>query len=144
MCGTTNYCRKLKEHRVISQYQSLCSVSESCLTLYNPMNYSPPCLTLYDPMNYSPPLSMEFSRQEYWSGLPFPPLGDLPDPGMEPVSLLSPALAGRFFTTSATWEAPYTPPFYMRDLGSGGFWYLWIFISSTDTLIYFTGLPRWR
>ena len=39
------------------------------------------------------PLSMEFSRQEYWSGLPFPPPGDLPDPGIEPVSLESPALA---------------------------------------------------
>ena len=43
-------------------------------------------------------LSMEFSRQEYWSGLPFPP-GDLPDPGIEPMSLVSPALAGGFFTT---------------------------------------------
>ena len=42
---------------------------------------------------------MEFSRQEYWSGLPFPTLGDLPDPGIEPRSLVSPALAGRFFTT---------------------------------------------
>ena len=40
------------------------------------------------------PLSMEFSRREYWSGLPFLPPGDLPDPGIEP---LSPALAGRFF-----------------------------------------------
>ena len=39
--------------------------------------------------------------------MPCPPPGDLPDPGMKPVSLLSPALAGRFFTTSATWEAPY-------------------------------------
>ena len=45
------------------------------------------------------PLSMEFSRQEYWSGLPFPPPGDLPDPGTEPMSLASPALAGGFFTT---------------------------------------------
>ena len=43
--------------------------------------------------------STGFSRQEYWSGLPFPPLGDLPDPGIEPVSPKSPALAGRFFTT---------------------------------------------
>ena len=49
-------------------------------------------------------LSMGFSRQEYWSGLPFPPLGNLPNPGIEPASLSSPALAGRFFTTSATWE----------------------------------------
>ena len=51
------------------------------------------------------PLSMGFSRQEYWSGLPCPPPGDLPNPGIEPPSLKSPALAGRFFTTSATWEA---------------------------------------
>ena len=52
------------------------------------------------------PLSMGFSRQEYWSELPFPPPGDLPNPVIEHVSLTSPALGGRFFTTSATWEAP--------------------------------------
>ena len=51
------------------------------------------------------PLSLGFSMQEYWSGLLCPPSGDLPDPGIEPVSLRSPALAGGFFTTSATWEA---------------------------------------
>ena len=45
-------------------------------------------------------LSMEFSRQEYWSGLPFPTPGDLPDPGVEPESLVSPTLAGGFFTTA--------------------------------------------
>ena len=50
-------------------------------------------------------LSMEFSRQEYWSGLPFPSPGDLPETGIEHQSLMSPALAGRFFTTSTTWEA---------------------------------------
>ena len=48
---------------------------------------------------------MEFSRQEYWSGFPFPPPEDLPDPGVKPTSLASPALAGGFFTTSTTWEA---------------------------------------
>ena len=48
------------------------------------------------------PLSMGFPRQEYWSELPFPSPGDLPDPGIKPMSLVSPALAGRFFTTSAT------------------------------------------
>ena len=42
---------------------------------------------------------MEFSRQEYWSGFPFPLAGDLPDPGIEPMSPSSPALAGGFFTT---------------------------------------------
>ena len=45
------------------------------------------------------PLSMRFSRQEYWSELPCPPPGDLPDPGIETVSPVSPALAGRFLTT---------------------------------------------
>ena len=44
---------------------------------------------------HQPPLSMEFSRQEYWSGLPFPPPGDLPNPGIKPTS---PALADEFFT----------------------------------------------
>ena len=44
------------------------------------------------------PLSMGFSRQEYWNGLPFPSPGDLPDPGIEPGSLASLALAGGFFT----------------------------------------------
>ena len=48
---------------------------------------------------------MGFPRQEYWSGLPFPSPGDLPDPEIEPMSLMSPALAGRFFTASATWKA---------------------------------------
>ena len=43
------------------------------------------------------PLSMKFSRQEYWSGLPFPCPGDLPNPGIEPGSPASPALAGGFF-----------------------------------------------
>ena len=46
------------------------------------------------------PLPMEFSRQEYWSDLPFPITGDLPDPRIEPMSLISPALAGAFFTAS--------------------------------------------
>ena len=48
------------------------------------------------------PVSMGFSRQEYWSGLPCPPPGDLSDPGIKRGSLMSPALAGRFFTNSAT------------------------------------------
>ena len=48
---------------------------------------------------YQAPLSMGFSKQEYWSGLPCPPPGDLPNSGIEPTSLVSPALAGGFFTT---------------------------------------------
>ena len=53
------------------------------------------------------PQSMRFSRQEYWSGLLCPSLGDLPDPGIKPTSLMSPALADGFFTVRATWEAGY-------------------------------------
>ena len=51
------------------------------------------------------PPSMGFSRKEYWSGLPCPPPGDLPDPGIEPSSLVSPALTGGFFTTGTAWAA---------------------------------------
>ena len=61
------------------------------------------------------PLSMGFSRQEYWRGMPFPPPGDLLNPGINPRSLLFPAWAGEFFTTSATREAPGVT--YRRDLG---------------------------
>ena len=50
------------------------------------------------------PLSRGFSRQECWSGLPCPTPGGLPDPRIEPMAPLSPALPGRFFTTSATWN----------------------------------------
>ena len=67
---------------------------QSCPILFNPMVCRPQA-----------PLSMGFSRQEYWNGLPCPPPGDLPDPGIKPASLLPPGLSGRFFTTSAIWEA---------------------------------------
>ena len=52
------------------------------------------------------PLSTGFPKQAYWGGLPCPPPGDLHNAGIEPTSLMSPALAGGFFTTSATWDAP--------------------------------------
>ena len=52
-----------------------------------------------------PPLSMGFVRPEYWSGLPFPSMGDIPDPGIKPVS---PVLAGRFFTTEPPGRLPLT------------------------------------
>ena len=63
------------------------------------------CLTLCSSKDYSPqaPLSVVFSRQGYWSRLPCSPPGDLPDPGIKPVFLLSPALASKLFTTSPTW-----------------------------------------
>ena len=63
-----------------------------------------------NPMNgaHQAPLSIGFSSQEYYSGLLCPPPGDLPYPGIEPPSLVSPSLAGGLFTTSTTWEGP--PP----------------------------------
>ena len=61
------------------------------------------CVTLWTIARQAP-LSMGFSRQ-YWSGLPCPPPGDLPDPGVESTSHASHASADRFFTPSATWEA---------------------------------------
>ena len=61
-------------------------------------------VTLWSIARQAPPLSMGLSRQDYWNGLPFPSPGDLHDPGIEPASLISPALAGQFFATSDTWE----------------------------------------
>ena len=52
------------------------------------------------------PLSMGFSRQEYWNGLPWLPPGDFPYPGIKPTSLTPPALPGRFFITTSTWKTP--------------------------------------
>ena len=65
------------------------------------------CPTPCNPIDYSLPdsVSVGLSWHEYWSELPFPSPGDLPDPGIKPLSLMSSALAGGFFTTSATWEA---------------------------------------
>ena len=67
-------------------------------------------------------LSMGFSRQKSWSGLPCPPPGDFPDPGIKPISLVSPALAGGFFTTSTTWDmlisllsVPVGLPYWLRQ-----------------------------
>ena len=68
--------------------------AQSCPTLCNSMN-----------CGLSAPLSIGFPRQEYWSGLPIPPSGDLSDLGIGPMSLTPPVLAGGFFNPSATWEA---------------------------------------
>ena len=58
---------------------------------------------------------MGFSRQQYWNGLLCSQLGTLPDPGMELKSLLSPALAGGFFTSSATWEARFSSRHFIKS-----------------------------
>ena len=65
------------------------------------------------------PLSMGFSREAYWSGLTFPPPGELPDPGIELMSLMSPAFAGGFFTASTTTQSSFlAQPFLEVPLGS--------------------------
>ena len=65
------------------------------------------CLLPNGLLDCQAPVSMGFSRQECWSQLSCPLLGHLPNSGIIPESLMSPTLAGRFFITSATWEAPY-------------------------------------
>ena len=74
----------------------MCISAQLCPALCDPMDCSLPTV----------PLSMEFLRQENWSGLPFPTPEDLPNPAIKPMSLESPALAGRFFNHCAIWEAP--------------------------------------
>ena len=83
------YGREMNVHPVCACY--VCSLTQLCQTLETPQTVA-----------HRGPLSMEFSRQEYWSGLPFPSPGDLPNPGTKATSLVSLALAGRFFTTSTT------------------------------------------
>ena len=83
----------------------VCVFSQGSIVLCVLSRFSCVCLfeTLWTVARQAP-LSMGFSRQEYWSALPCPPPGHLPDSGFEPVSLMSPALADRFFTTSAIWK----------------------------------------
>ena len=71
-------------------YTCMCLLTHLCLTPWDPTNYSPLGSSVHE----------IFSRQEYWSSLPFPIPGDPPDPGIKPTSLASPALAGGFFTTA--------------------------------------------
>ena len=71
---------------------------------------------------FQAPLSMEFLKQEYWSGLSFPTPGDLPNQGIEHASLASPALGGRFFSIRATWEGNlkmYLSTLFLGSTGSG-------------------------
>ena len=93
------------------------------------------CLVLSDSLQppwtlvLQAPLSMGFSRQEYWSGLPFPPPGNLPNPGITPKSLVSSVLAGRFFTN----EPPRKPNYHAQAATNQyphlvGFLWLWLIL----------------
>ena len=75
-----------------------------CACLLSHFSHAQLFVTLWT-VDHQIPLSKGFSRQEHWSGLPCSSPGHLPDPGIEPASLTSPALAGGCFTTRTTWEA---------------------------------------
>ena len=83
------------------------NMAESAIQKRGPLGSATWCVLSHFSHVRLAPLSIGFSRQEYWSGLPCPPPGDRPDPGIEPVSLTSPALAGGFFITRgrATWPS---------------------------------------
>ena len=89
-------------------------------------------------VSHQAPLSMGFSRQEYWSGLPCPPPGDLPNPGLKPTSLMSPALAGGFFIARATWHIcnPYKRK-YLRDVPREKVPYFLVYMDYKESFIYF-------
>jgi len=85
---------------------------------------SKPTVTLWM-VAYKAPLSLGFSRQEYWTGLPFPSPGHLLDPGIKPVSLVSSALVGRFFTAE-----PHGKP----ELGRNGTWRQLLCVEKTESI----------
>ena len=93
----------------------VCSVTECCLSLCHPMDYSPPGSSVHGVF-----------RQEYWSRLPFPPPEDHPNPGAESMSPTSPALAGRFLTT----QPPGKPPYKYTHIKTLHAVYLIFFLSS--------------
>ena len=91
--GEVSQGSSCRDKAQLSYVMCACSVVQLYPTLCNPTDCSSPGSSVHG-----------IFQQEYWSGLPFPPSGNLPESGVEPVSLTSPALAGRFFTTSVTWE----------------------------------------
>ena len=92
--------RRMKTYICITE--SLHCSPETFTTLLANQLWTQSCPTLYDTQDCGPPASSVhgISRWEYWSGLPLPPPGKLPDPGIEPMSLVSPALSDWFFTTA--------------------------------------------
>ena len=89
---------------VISIYIHIYTHTRTCVCMLAKLLHCVRFFVTLWTITHQAPLSVGFSRQQYWSGLPFPSPRDLPDPGMETKSLVSPWLAGRFFTISAMWE----------------------------------------
>ena len=97
ICGGTCLWLKLPKWRCLAPLPHACMLSHfGCVWLF---------VTLWT-IAHQAPLSTGFSRQEYWSGFPYPPPEHFPDPGIKPLSLSS-ALAGKSFATSATWKAKF-------------------------------------
>ena len=112
------------------------------------------CPTLCDPWTVAvqAPLSMGFSRQQYWSELPCPPLGDRPDPGIEAQPLVSPALAGGLLTTRPTWDwspaarvscAGRWAPDHWPHLGARAILQLRIKTVTKQKELLFNSVPQW-
>ena len=89
----------------VYRYLTTCQAVTHCVCV---LSHARPFATLWTVARQAP-LSMKIFRQEYWSWLPFPTPGDLSDPGIKTVSPISPALAGRFFTTAPPGK-PSKPP----------------------------------
>ena len=102
---TTCELKHFQQKEIASKFPFLslfvCLVPQSCLSLCNPMDCSPPGSSVHDPMG--------FPKQEYWNGLPFPSPEDLSSPG---IKTASPALAGEFFTTEPPGKPVYIHAFH--------------------------------
>ena len=105
---TSGRLRRLSRPPVVSPCETVAQMWPQLLLLFSCPDGSNSFVPPWTAARQAP-LSMGFSRQEYWSGLPCPPPGDLPNPGIVPMSLKSPALASRFFTVWATREARVAP-----------------------------------
>ena len=97
-------------HRILSIVP--CAIKCMCVHVLSQFSHVQLFATLWT-VGHQGPLSMEFSRPVFWSGLPCPPPGDLPDPGIKPESLMSPALAGGFFTTKCHLRRPCSSILYV-------------------------------
>ena len=92
--------------RLLSVWKTICCPSKYilCGCVLSRLSHVQLFVNLWN-IAFQAPLSMGFSKQEYWSGLPCPFSGDLSNSGIEPTSIMSPALSGGFFNSNATWEA---------------------------------------